>query len=295
MGSGTSWLIIIFMVFSLLLSSVIAGGGSESDSYDPDALDALFHSLANQTLMNHHTGTLNKVPLPSNLSGMEVSVIRIRSGSLWNRGTNSSFIKIPPRVRPLHYVKRLAIVYENLGEFWSSKYYQVPGYSLVSPVVGFNVYDFSNLSKLSDEKITLVTTNEPISIHFPNVESRDVKYCVKFGDGGSVEFKNMTEKNVCVTRKGGHFSVVALSSVEEEKERVWKWWVIGFAAATVGLVLLILVGVMIFVMGRRMKIKTMEKESDTAVALDTFWVGGDKMPSASMIRTQPVLEHDYVP
>ncbi|XVF80168.1 hypothetical protein PTKIN_Ptkin15bG0049500 [Pterospermum kingtungense] len=295
MGSGTSWLTIIFMVFSLLLSSIIAGG---SDSYDPDALDALFHSLANQTLMKHHTGTLKKVPLPSNLSGMEVSVIRLRSGSLWNRGTNTSIIKIPPRVRTLHYVKRLAIVYDNLGN-WSSKYYHIPGYSLVSPVVGFNVYDYSNLTSLGDEKITLITRNEPIVIHFPNVEAKDRQVtelkCVEFGDGGSVlEFKNMTERNVCVTGKTGHFSV-AVSSMPMEKERVWKWWVIGFVAGAIGLVFLVSVGVIIVGMGRRMKVKTMEKESDTAVALDTFWVGGDKMPSASMIRTQPVLEHDYVP
>ena len=281
------------MVFSSLLSS-IAG---DSDSYDPDALDALFHFFANQTLAKHHTGTLTRVPLPSNFSAMEVSVVRLRSGSFWGRGTNFSFFKIPPRVKTLHYVKRLAIVYDNLGE-WSSKYYQVPGYSLVSPVVGFNVYDSSNLTTLRDEKVTLSTTTEPISIHFPYVEAKDKDVtelkCVKFGAGGSVEFKNMTERNVCVTGKTGHFSVV-ISSMPEEKERIWKWWVIGFVAGTIGLVMLILVGVIIFGIGRRMKIKTMEKQSDTAVALDTFWVGGNKMPSASMIRTQPVLEHDYVP
>ncbi|XWS76929.1 hypothetical protein CRYUN_Cryun01aG0219300 [Craigia yunnanensis] len=292
MGSDRSWLI-IFMVFSSLLSSIVNG----SDAYNPEALDALFHYYANQTLAKHHTGTLYKVPLPSNLTGMEVSVIRVRSGSLWGRGTNFSFIKIPPRVRTLLYVKRLAIVYDNLGE-WSSKYYQVPGYSLVSPVVGFNVYDSSNLTALSDKQVILSTTNEPISIHFPYIEAEDKNVaelkCVKFGTDGSVEFKNITERNVCVTGKAGHFSVV-ISSMPEEKERIWKWWVIGFVAGTFGLVLLVSVGVISFTLWRRMKIKTMEKESDSAVAIDTFWVGGDKMPSASMIRTQPVLEHDYVP
>ncbi|XWS35855.1 hypothetical protein CRYUN_Cryun20dG0032600 [Craigia yunnanensis] len=281
------------MVFSSSLSS-IAGG---SDSYDPEALDALFRYFANQTLAKHRTGTLKRVPLPSNFSGMEVSVVRLRSGSLWGRGTNFSFIKIPPRVKTLPYVQRLAIVYDNLGE-WSSKYYQVPGYSLVSPVVGFNFYDYSSLTTLNNEKLTLSTTSEPISIHFPYVEAEYKNVteliCVKFGAGGSVDFNNMTERNVCVTEKAGHFSVV-VSSIPEEKERIWKWWVIGFVAGTIGLVMLILVGVIIFGIGRRMKIKTMEKQSDTAVALDTFWVGGNKMPSASMIRTQPVLEHDYVP
>ncbi|XVF22442.1 hypothetical protein REPUB_Repub12eG0172500 [Reevesia pubescens] len=282
------------MVFSSLLSSIVVG----SDSYDPEALDALFHYYANQTLENHHTGTLNQVSLPSNFSGMEVSVIRVRSRSLWVRGTNSSFVKIPPRVRPLPYVKRISIVYDNLGE-WSSKYYQVPGYSLVSPVIGFNVYDSSNLTTLTDKMVIFSTTNESISIHFPYVEAEDKIVtelkCVEFGAGGSVEFKNMTERNVCVTGKAGHFSVV-IPLMPQEKQRIWKWWVIGFVAGTFGLALLVSVGVISFRLWRRMKIKTMEKESDTAVALDTFWVMGDhKMPSASMIRTQPVIEHDYVP
>ncbi|XP_007051645.2 PREDICTED: uncharacterized protein LOC18614035 [Theobroma cacao] len=292
MGSDRSWLI-IFIVFSSLLSS-IAGG---SDSHDPEALDALFHFYANQTLAKHRTGILYKIPLPSNFSGMEVSVIRLRSGSLWARGSNSSFIMIPPRVRAFPHVKRLAIVYENLGE-WSSKYYQIPGYTLVSPVVGFNVYDSSNATTLSDRKVTLSTTSDPVSIHFPYIEAEDKNVtelkCVKFGAGGSVKFQNMTARNVCVTGKAGHFSVV-IPSMPEKKVRIWKWWVIGFVSATAGLVLLILVAVIIFILLRRMKIKTMEKESDNAETLDTFWVRGDKMPSASMTRTQPVLEHDYVP
>ncbi|XVF33228.1 hypothetical protein REPUB_Repub17cG0150000 [Reevesia pubescens] len=282
------------MVFiSSLLSSIVGG----SDTYDPEALHTLFHYYANQTSAKHHTGTLYEVSLPSNFSGMEVSIIRLRSGSLWGRGMNSSFVKIPTRVRTSPYVKRLAIVFENLGE-WSSKYYQVPGYSLVSPVVGFNIYDNSNLTTLSDTSVTLSTPTEPISIHFPYVEAEDRNVtelkCVEFGAGGSVEVKNMTERNVCVTGKTGQFSVV-VSSMPDEKQRIWKWWVIGFVAGIFGLVMLVAVGVIIFRLWRRMKIKTMEKESDTAVALDTFWVGGDKMPSASMIRTQPVLEHDYVP
>ncbi|XVE77227.1 hypothetical protein DITRI_Ditri13aG0045200 [Diplodiscus trichospermus] len=283
------------MVFSSLLSS-IAGG---SESYDPEALDALFRHYANQTLAKNHTGTLKNVPLPSNFSGMEVSVVRLRSGSLWGRGTNSSFIKIPPRVKTLPYVKRIAIVYDNLEE-WSSKYYQVPGYSLVSPVVGFNVYEYSlNLTTLIDEKVALSIESEPISIHFPYVEAQDKNLteltCVEFGAGGSIELKNMTERNVCVTGKAGHFCVVISAMAPEEKERIWKWWVIGFVGGAIGLVMLVLVGLTIFEICRRMKIRTMEKESETAVALDTFWVGGDKMPFASMIRTQPVLEHYYVP
>ncbi|PPD98700.1 hypothetical protein GOBAR_DD04284 [Gossypium barbadense] len=100
--------------------------------------------------------------------------------------------------------------------------------------------------------------------------------------------------NVCVTRTPGSFSVAA-SSMAKKKRRIWKWWVIGFVAGGVGVVVLVLAGVAIVNTWKRKKIKTMEKESETGMTLDTVWVGGDKMPSASMIRTEPKLEHDYVP
>ncbi|OMP08572.1 hypothetical protein COLO4_06344 [Corchorus olitorius] len=222
MGSDRNWfIIVVFMVFSSLLSSTL--GGSE-DSYDREALDALFHYYANQTLAKHHT---------------------------------------------------------------------------VSPVVGFNVYASSNLTALSDKKVTLIPTDGSISIHFPYIEAEDKinvteLKCVNFGPNGSVEFKDMTERNVCVTEKAGHFSVVT-PSLGVKKERVWKWWVIGFVSAIVGLIVLVSAGIIGVLLVRRMKIKAMEKESDTAEALDTIWVRGDKMPAASMVRTQPVLEHDYVP
>ncbi|GMI69596.1 hypothetical protein like AT4G01140 [Hibiscus trionum] len=300
MGSDTSRFI-VFMVFSSLLSSVIGGGGS---GYDPKALYALFRYYANQTLAIHHrTGTLSRVSLPSNFSGMEVSVVRLRSGSLWGRGVNSEFVKIPPSVRTLPYVKRLAIVYDNMGN-WSSKYYHVPGYSLVSPVIGFEVYDYTDLTVGNS---TLNVTGEPISIRFPYLDMRvkDVTRlkCVGFGDDGSVEFKNMTERDVCVTENAGHFCIVipALTPslpppMLEKKGRDWKWWVIGCVIGAVGLVVSVSVGVVVLRWWRKRKIKDMEKESDSSVALDTFWVRGDhKMPCASMIRTQPALEHDYVP
>ncbi|KAK8570572.1 hypothetical protein V6N13_032189 [Hibiscus sabdariffa] len=162
--------------------------------------------------MVQQTGSLTQVPLPWNFSGMNVSTIRLGSRSLWEKGTNSSFIEIPPRVITMPHVKRLALVYHDLGK-WSSKYYQVPGYSLISPIIGFNVYDSSNLTTLSDRNVTLSTMGEPISIYLPNVDAEDknvteLKY-VKFRKGGPVEISNMTKKNVCLVRATGRFSVVA--------------------------------------------------------------------------------------
>ncbi|KAK8654496.1 hypothetical protein V6N13_128460 [Hibiscus sabdariffa] len=294
---------IIFILFSSFLSSIVAG----SASYDPKALDALFRYYANQTLSYHHrAGTLRRASLPSNFSGMEVSVNRLRSGSLWGRGVDSKYVKIPRSVRTLPYVKRLAIVYGNLGN-WSSKYFQVPGYSLVSPVIGFEVYNYTDVTTLKDVNLTLIVTGEPISIRFPYLETKERNVtrlkCVGFRDDRSVEFKNMTERDVCVTDKAGHFCVVIPTpkptrtwSMPEKKGRVWKWWAIAFGIGAVGVAVLVSVGVVVVKWWRERRIKHMEKESDSSVALDTLWVRGDnKMPCASMIRTQPALEHDYVP
>ncbi|GMI99000.1 hypothetical protein like AT4G23720 [Hibiscus trionum] len=298
MGSDTTRFI-IFIVFSSLLSSIAAGSGS----YDPKALDPLFRYYANRTLANHHrTGTSRRVSLPSKFSGMEVYVNRLRSGSLWGRGVDSKYVKIPPSVTTLPYVKRLAIVYDNLGN-WSTKYYQLPGYSLVSPVIGFEVYNYTDVTTLMDANLTMIVTGEPISIRFPYLETKERNVtklkCVGFRHNGSVEFKNMTHRDVCVTEKAGHFCVVIptpTSSTPEKKGRVWNWWVIGFAIGAVGVAVAVSVAVAVVKWWGERKIKHMEKESDSSVALDTFWVRGDhKMPSASMIRTQPALEHDYVP
>ncbi|KAE8723287.1 Detected protein of unknown function [Hibiscus syriacus] len=303
MGSDTIRFIVFMVVLSLLSSIVVANGGSLG-RYNSRELNALFRYYANRTLANHHrTGTLSRVSLPSNISGMEVSVVRLRGSSLWGRGINSKFVKIPPSVRTSPYVKRLAMVYDNLGN-WSSKYYHVPGYSLVSPVIGFEVYDYTDLTV---GNLALNVTGGSISIRFPYLKTKEKNVtrlkCIGFRNNGSVEFKNVTERDVCVTENTGHFCVMipyssppSSPSMPQKKGRVWKWWVIEFGLGAVGLAVLVTAGVAVSRWWRKRKIKDMEKESDSSVALDTFWVRGDlKMPCASMIRTQPALEHDYVP
>lgn len=298
MGFYKSWLIIP-VIFSLLLLSM----ASATRSYDPVYLQELFHSYANETLSKHHTGYFYNLSLPSNSSGMQVSVIRLRSGEFWARGVNFSSLRIPPRVMALPFVKRIALLNENLGN-WSSYYYQVPNHSLVAPVVGFSAFDASNSSTLSNEELTLIVSGDPISILFHDIVLKDKNVtlkCVKFGAGMSVEFSNMTTPNECVTKGPGHFSVVIPFQPrpprppKTEEERSWKSWVIGFVAGFGGLVLFILVGAAIYKLVRRKMIRKMESESEKAEPLDTTWIGRSRMPSASMIRTQPALEHEYVP
>ncbi|GLU00768.1 hypothetical protein SLE2022_181130 [Rubroshorea leprosula] len=299
MGSngGGVWLFIFVVFFSSSLSSVVYCSGD----YDPIALDALIRLYVNQTLSMHRTGTLYSVLLPSNFSGMNASAIRLRSRGFGRKGANLGFVTIPPAVRTAPSVKRIAVVYQNLGNL-SSKYYQISGYNLVAPVIGFKAYDASNIISFGDQELAFKVTADPISIHFPGAaeaQNRTLQ-CVKFGNDGSVQYVgNMTQPNVCTTKETGHYSLVIVSSPPtaspEKKGRLWRWWVIWFPIGFIGLVSLILVGVLVVKLVRRRRIRKMEKESEKGVAFETFWIKGNKMPSASMIRTQPALEHDYIP
>ncbi|KAJ6955463.1 hypothetical protein NC652_006779 [Populus alba x Populus x berolinensis] len=204
--------IITYVIFPLLLLLFSPVHGLRS--YDPESLDALIHKHAMNAQAKKRTGTSLKVSLPANLSGIEVSVVRLRSGNFWERGVNFSSFYIPPRVLPFPFVKRLSIVYQNLGN-WSTRYYSVPDYSLVAPVVGFVAYDASNLSALGNE-----------------IKGKLGKLkCVKLGPDGFVQFRNITKENTCITQGDGHFSVAVQNPEVEKNIRVWKWYVVGFGAA----------------------------------------------------------------
>ncbi|KAK2983872.1 hypothetical protein RJ640_003923 [Escallonia rubra] len=299
MGSKRSWFIICLTLYISL--SHFVQGSAMNNYYNPDLLDDFVHEYAQKSLLRHRTGTLYNVSLPGNFSGMEASTVRVRSGSFWNRGANFSFFHIPSRAMPMPFVKRVDIVYQNLGN-WSSRYYVVPNYTLVTPVVGFLIYDALNSSENGVGMVNLSVTGDPILVRFPQIslpgeERNATRQCVRFDQNGTVEFSDMTMPNLCVTRGQGHFSIVVptTSKKRKKRERLWKWWVIGFGVGVVGLVLLGLVVVLIRKLIRVKRIAKMERQSEKSEVLDTVWIGESRMPSASGIRTQPVLENDYHP
>ncbi|XP_021887817.1 uncharacterized protein LOC110807102 [Carica papaya] len=296
--SYPSWQISICLIFWSLLSSMFI---HFTDSYpDPKSLDALIRTYANKRGSKDRTGSVHKVSLPVNFSGMEASVVRLRTSTFWERGANFSPFAIPPRIITRPFAKRIAIVFENLGN-WSSSYYQVPGHSLVSPVIGFHVYDASNSTSLGAKNLNFSFMIHPVLISFPHRDQNlaSAPKCVRFGDGSSVKFSNMTRLNQCSTHSQGHFAVVvvdqSLQPAKNRAEKLLKWWVLGFVIGFVVLGLLISIGVVVFKIVRMRKIRDMERESEKSVAVETIWINTNKMPAASMTRTQPALEHSYVP
>lgn len=259
------------------------------------SLKALIQDFALNSLVKHrsHSGVLYKANPPSNLSGIEISVVRLRSRRFWKKGANFSQLIIPPRTTSIPHVKRLALIYQDLGN-WSSYYYNnISGYSLITSVIGFMVFDASNsnISVKSTKKLGLKTMGEPIQIYFPNLNLSDGKIsrekCVAFFSNGTIYLSEMSLSGVCYTRDEGYFSVVTDC---KKKQRVWYWWVIGFVVGFVGLVLVCYVGLLSVRLLKTNKIQIMERQADEDLVLSSRWVGGSKMPSAAVTRTLPVLE-----
>ncbi|PHT96925.1 Folate-biopterin transporter 1, chloroplastic [Capsicum chinense] len=57
---------------------------------------------------------------------MKLSLVRLRSRTLWENGANFSGFSIPPRTISVPYVKRINILYNDLGNL-SSHYFNISG------------------------------------------------------------------------------------------------------------------------------------------------------------------------
>lgn len=294
MGIKNQWYFIQVIVFSSCFSMIQC-----AKTFNIDSLDDFTRDYAYKSLEKARTGTLYNISLPSNFSGIEVSIVRLRSGTFWARGANFSSFEIPPRIIPMPFVKRLSIIYDNLGN-WSTSYFQVPGYSLVTPIIGFLLYDASNFTSTGSHKLALSVGNDTIAIRVPPIRMAENKNatlkCVKFSANQSVELTDMTMPNLCFTKDQGHFSVaVAVPVPMNKKERIWKWWVVGFVGGFLGLILVGLIVMMVYKVVRAKKLGEMERESEHGVVFDSIWIGRSKLPRASMIRTLPSLETERLP
>ncbi|KZV31521.1 hypothetical protein F511_07372 [Dorcoceras hygrometricum] len=269
-------------------------------------LESVLHDHALKILIHHrpHTGVVYDARLPSSLSEIKVSVVSLRSRTLWRAGANFSDFIVPPNTLPVPYSKRVLIVYHNLGN-WSSFYYTLSGYRLVSPVIGFLVYDASLLSRkrpsqmLKLSKLELDTKGKVITIQFKNwtfsreAGNRD-KRCAAFDERGNVTISEMSMASECQTRSQGHFTVV-VPEIKKQKQ-AWPFWIVGLLGGFVGLILVGLAGNLAVrsLAGKRSE-EIMEKEADNGELLQTYWIHSSKMPRAEVTRTQPVLESASLP
>ncbi|KAL8206016.1 hypothetical protein R6Q57_009567 [Mikania cordata] len=276
------------------------------------ALDSMLQDFAYRAFVRPRTGIPYDGVPPSNLSGIQISAMRLRSGSLFTRGVSLyKQFTIPIGVIEKPYVERLVLVYQNLGN-WSTFYYPLHGYMYLAPVVGLLAYDASNLSATNLQELYIRASNEPISIEFTRmrpVPDGSVARCVVFDLDGRINFTNVMSGNKCMTFEQGHFSIVVESTapLPAPKEQPPPhrggggnsskgWIVLGSVVGGVALlVLLALLILWVWRFNKRKKMHHMEKAADAGEALHMTTVGNTKAPAATTTRTQPTLETEYVP
>lgn len=314
MGLGISPSLLMLVAFFWLpwLSDV----GAQSTG-SARALDALLQDYAYQAfkaLNKPKTGIPYDGAVPLNLTGIGLSALRLRSGSLRSRGvTMYKEFEIPKGVVVTPYVERLIFVYQNLGNL-SSVYYPLPGYAYLAPVLGLLPYDASNLSATNLPELHINASDKPISIKFQGVSSvpaGSVAKCVWFDLDGFPNFSNAVSGNICSTAQEGHFGIVVESNAPApspppsvvprpsggEKGGTSKVWII-VGSVVGGLALLVLLAFLVLWLRkykRRKKMQQMEKAAEVGEALRMTSVGNTKAPAAMVTRTQPIIENEYMP
>ncbi|GAB4833104.1 hypothetical protein Ancab_031350 [Ancistrocladus abbreviatus] len=287
------------------------------------ALDALLQGYAYRAFVHPKTGVPYDGTVPLNLTGIKISGMRLKSGSLRTRGVKSyEEFEIPVGIVVEPYVQRLVLVYQNLGN-WSGVYYPLSGYTYLAPVLGLLAYDAATLSATDLPELDIRASMNPILIHFSDVKSVPdglVAKCVSFDLQGFINFSNVESTNTCSTVQQGHFALVVKATAPstapspapvspvpptaavptpaaQKKGHHSKVWIIVGSALGGSLLLILLVLLLLWLSKykHKMRMQQMEKAAEGGEALRMTSMGSAKTPAAVTTRTQPSLETEYVP
>ncbi|KAF5782496.1 hypothetical protein HanRHA438_Chr11g0509091 [Helianthus annuus] len=286
---------------------------SNPQSKPARALDATLQDYAYRAFVHHpRTGIPYDGTVPSYLTGIEISAMRLRSGSLFHRGVEPfKEFKIPVGLQVQPYVERLVLVYQNLGN-WSTTYYSLPGYVYLAPVLGLLAYNGSDLSARNLPELDLWASHEAITIDFGRISSipiGSVAKCAWFDLHGQVNLTNLESGNACLATEQGHFSIVTESADTPEPEPEppappeapapssrtnddsKKWRFVGLVSGGIVLfVLLVLLILCAWRYRRRKRMRELERAADAGEALRMRRVGNMTAPFAMDTRTMPNLE-----
>ncbi|MED6145699.1 hypothetical protein PIB30_027828 [Stylosanthes scabra] len=318
-------LVMLFLLLSCYEQIHTTAAAAAADSSLPSgakALDATLQQYAFSALVKPKTGKIYTAQLPSNLNGIKVSALRLRSGSLRRKGYHVyNEFDIPNGTIEMPYVKRLVLVYQNIEDLdLSRKYYPLKNYTYLAPILGLLAYNGSDLSARNLPELDVKAYGDPVSIKFQNVKpvpSGAVAKCVWFDLKGTSNFTNVTGNgNTCSTSQQGHFSIVVESPSAPspapapseappapnpkggggKKSHKKVWIILGSVLGGLALlVLLLLLVLWIQKYKEKKKMQQMERAAEVGEALHMASIGDTKAPAATVTRTQPTLEHEYAP
>lgn len=302
-------LVFIFMILSLASSTTMtsteAEGIKSSRLLDLLIRDYTFQSYSN----NFGTGQLHTIHLPANLSGIIVSTVRYRCGSLRRYGAkfNEFHLGTGISIRPC--AQRVLLVTQNLGYNWSYIYYdnyELTGYQLISPVLGLLAYNAGDDMNFSTPyEVVIQAKKEPITVDFSNttrlvnVTTGMIPMCASFEHDGKVTLTNQVSENVCHAKGHGHFGLVVQSPLLPFKKKAISRWKIAVGSsigAAIGASLLGLLLIAMFVkVKKKARMDEIERRTYEIEALQVSMVGHVRAHVANGTRTVPTVEHGSRP
>ncbi|XVF51590.1 hypothetical protein PTKIN_Ptkin04bG0196300 [Pterospermum kingtungense] len=309
MGSlifSLTWIILSWVSLSLL--SMKAEAEAEGIR-SARLLDLLIRDYTVKSFDRHlKTGIVHTVHLPANFSGIKVDTGRFRCGSLHRYGAQVKEFHLGIGVTVQPCAERVMVIRQNLGHNWSSIYYanyDLSGYQLVSPVLGLLAYNAgSDVSFGSPFQLGILARDKPIKIDFSNITNLASNttgtrpLCASFEGDGKVTLKNQVSPNVCVATRHGHFGlVVEKPPLMPVRKKISKWKVVvgSSIGAALGAFLLGLLLVAMFVkVKKKARMEELERRAYEEEALQVSMVGHIRAPTASVTRTSPTIEHEYI-
>ncbi|KAL8263975.1 hypothetical protein R6Q59_022105 [Mikania micrantha] len=265
-------------------------------------LDLAIRYYTFKSYKSFKTGKSYEVNLPSNFTGINVSTIKYRCGSLKRYGARIQEFQLGAGVDVHPYVERILLVTQNLGYNWSNMYYdtynQLLGYKLVSPVLGLLAYNAGDDSKYSIEfEVKIQSPNaNGIKIDFGNhiIKKNDtlhgnIQLCATFGDDGNVTLQKEVAPNICATTSQGHFGMVVRSPLLPERKKIKRWKVVfgSVFGAAIGAFLLGLLLVAMFVKEKKKaRLEELERRAYEEEALQVSMAG-------HVIRAHNVHDGDH--
>ncbi|XP_068651448.1 uncharacterized protein [Aristolochia californica] len=287
--ASLSHVLLVLVLFSL----------AESQETHTRLTDILLRDYAFRCYHSHaKTGHLYAVRFPPNLSGIEATTARYRSGSLRRYGAQIKEFLLSPGTIITPYVERLIAVRQRLDGSSSVDYSNIPGFRLVSPLLGLLLYNGDDLNSTNPLLLDISSTNRPIVVDFSNVTKLllpDVTpYCAFWDLEGKVRLSQLgAPANVCLGYKQGHYGLIVEEMDRGEKASKWKIVLGSSVGGGLGAVLLGLLLIALVKKKKRLKIEEMERRAYEEEALQVSMVGHVRAPVAGGTRTMPILEDDY--
>ncbi|KAJ1264652.1 hypothetical protein BS78_08G016500 [Paspalum vaginatum] len=301
--------LLLLLPLLLLLAPAAAQSPSPARALDATLQDYAYRALARRP----RTGIVYNATLPADLTGVAASALRLRSGSLRRKGFAAYFeFRVPTGVVVEPYVERVVLVYHRLAS--PDRYYRLPGYTYLAPVLGLLAYDAANLSAVGLRELNIVASASPISVAFGDVRAVPpggaAPRCVVFDLSGAPQFRDLEGTNVCSTYRQGHISIVVNSSElapapppiappipttgggGKGGSKTWKI-AVSVVGAAVGFGLLAVLLLCLVRYKREKQLEVMERNAEVGETLRMAQVGRTQAPVASGTRTQPVIENDY--